>query len=188
VSDTLPDDAVEVARIIGAYGVKGWIRVQPFADDPQALFSSKRWYLKPPDGPRPAGLPPRAAPLPTLLKVTQAREQGDAVVAGVQDVDDRDAAEALRGARIFISRASFPTAGPDEFYWVDLIGLSVVNRQGELLGSVDSLLDTGAHAVLRVRRGEGEAAEERLIPFVGAYVDTVDLAERRIQVDWGLDY
>jgi 16S rRNA processing protein RimM len=186
-----PEDAVEVGRVIGAWGVKGWIKVQPFADDPQALFSSKRWFLQPPEGPSPQP----AAGWPTVLRISQAREHGEGIVAGVHELVDRNAAEALRGARIFISRSSFPTAGDDEFYWVDLIGLDVVNRQGEPLGRVIGLLDTGAHSVLRVlpqdMAAQGAAAkpsDERLIPFVGAYVDRVDLEARRIVVDWGLDY
>jgi 16S rRNA processing protein RimM len=108
-------------------------------------------------------------------------------------VDDRNAAEALRGARIFISRQSFPTAKDGEYYWIDLIGLAVVNREGAALGTVIDLLDTGAHCVLRVQRPDAPAdakpdEAERLIPFVDAYVDKVDLTERRITVDWGLDY
>ncbi|NRF67901.1 ribosome maturation factor RimM [Aquincola sp. S2] len=183
-----PDDAIEVGRIVGAFGIKGWIRVHPFSSDPKALFSSRRWFLRAPEGPG-----PKAAALPSLLRITQSKEQGDAVVAAAQEVPDRNAAEALKGARIFIGRSSFPTAGDGEYYWIDLIGLAVINRQGELLGTVSDLLDTGVHSVLRVRRPEaapGAAPDEseRLIPFVGAYVDDVNLAERRITVDWGLDY
>jgi len=183
-----PDDAVEVGRILDAWGVKGWIRVQPHASQPQALFASKRWYLKPPQRP-PAGA--RAAPaLPTLLRITQARAHGDEVVAGLRDIDDRTAAEALRGARIFVPRSSFPSVADDEYYWVDLIGLQVVNRDGADLGVVRGLVDTGAHAVLRVAPASatGAPGEERLIPFVAAYVDAVDREARRITVDWGLDY
>ncbi|WKB54159.1 ribosome maturation factor RimM [Eleftheria terrae] len=184
-----PEDAVEVGRIVDAYGIKGWIKVQPYSADPQALFSSRRWFLKASEGPRRA---PGVAALPTLLKITEAKDHGDVVVARVRDVEDRNAAEALKGARVFVSRASFPTADPDEFYWVDLIGLAVVNRQGEALGQVADLLDTGAHSVLRVvdeaQASAGAEPVERLIPFVSAYVDAVDLAGRRITVDWGLDY
>jgi 16S rRNA processing protein RimM len=187
-----PGDAVEVGNVIGAWGVKGWIRVQAYAADPQALFSSKRWFLKQaPDQLRPGEL----SLLPPMLRVVQAKEHGDGIVAQVHDVDDRSAAEALRGARIFVSRESFPSTAADEFYWVDLIGLDVVNRQGDALGKVAGLIDTGPHSVLRVKPGDlaradsapGEGAE-RLIPFVAAYVDEVKLAERRITVDWGLDY
>ncbi|MBS0441224.1 MAG: ribosome maturation factor RimM [Proteobacteria bacterium] len=182
-----PDDAVEVGRIGGAWGVKGWFKVQPFATDPQALFSSKRWFLRAAEDSRPAR--PGAAALPALLKIVEAKEHGDGVVARAQEVADRDGAEALRGARIFVGRSSFPTAGDGEFYWVDLIGLAVLNREEQLLGSVVGLLDTGAHSVLRVLPEGGKAeADERLIPFVAQYIDEVDMPARRIHVDWGLDY
>lgn len=184
-----PEDAVEVGSVVGAWGIKGWIKVQPYAADPQALFSSKRWFLAPPQGAHRPGAPAT----PSLLRIVQARDHGDAVIAQVGDVTDRSAADALRGARIFVSRSSFPSPGLDEYYWVDLIGLSVVNRQGESLGTVAGLIDTGPHSVLRVSRpdaaqGKGADAEERLIPFVASYVDEVALAQRRIVVDWGLDY
>jgi 16S rRNA processing protein RimM len=188
-ADAWPEDAVEVGRIVDAWGVKGWIKVQPFASDPQALFSSKRWLLKPPeDAPGKRPLPPgAAAAFPPLLKVVQAKEHGDVVVAQVQEVEDRAQAEALRGGRLFVPRSSFPTADADEYYWVDLIGMSVVNRQGEALGKVIGLIDTGPHSVLRIQ-SEDANAEERLVPFVSAYVDEVKTAEKRITVDWGLDY
>jgi 16S rRNA processing protein RimM len=174
--DGFPADAVEVGRVLGAWGIKGWIKVLPFASDPQALFSTQRWFLLPPDGP---GVAP-----PPLLRLTESRQQGDFVVAGAQEVPDRNAAEALKGARVFVARSSFPTAGADEYYWVDLIGCAVTNREGVVLGTVADLIDTGAHSVLRVVLGE----EERLIPFVAAYIDTVDLSTRSITVDWGLDF
>lgn len=185
-----PEDAVEVGRVLDAWGVKGWIKVQPFSADPQALFSSRRWFLQPPaDKPRPAGAPA----LPQRLRITQAKDHGDVVVAAAQEVPDRAAAEGLKGARVFVPRSSFPTAAGDEYYWVDLIGLTVVNRQGEALGTVTDLLDTGAHSVLRLSHETTDAAGkritgERLIPFVAAYIDHVDLPGRRITVDWGLDY
>ncbi len=188
-----PDDAVEVGRVVDAWGIKGWLKVQPFAADPQALFSSRRWFVKPPEEggvKRPTG--PRAG-FPGLLQVTLAKEHGDGVVAQVQGVESRNDAEALRGARLFVGRSSFPTTGADEFYWVDLIGLAVVNRQGESLGNVVGLLDTGPHSVLRVVPADAVAGAvapeaERLIPFVAAYVDDVNLPLKRITVDWGLDY
>lgn len=187
-----PDDAVEVGRILDAYGIKGWLRVQPLAADPQALFSSRRWFLAPPDGPSAAlRASVRDDPWPSLLRITQAREQGDGIVAAAQGIEDRSAAERLRGGRIFVSRASFPTAGTDEYYWVDLIGLSVHNREGLRLGTVAGLIDTGPHSVLRITPPagpDGSVGEERLVPFVAAYVDRVDLAGRRIDVDWGLDF
>jgi 16S rRNA processing protein RimM len=162
--------------------------VQPFSKDPQALFSSRRWFLRPPEQSpaRPAREP--ASALPPLLRIIEARAHGDEVVASVRDITDRDTAQALRGARIFVPRSSFPTAASDEFYWVDLIGLQVVNREAQVLGEVLGLIDNGAHSVLRVAASADAGAAERLIPFVAAYIDRVDLGARRILVDWGLDY
>lgn len=186
-ADGWPEDAVEVGRIADAWGVKGWIKVQPFSNEPQALLSSRTWFLKPPANEQ--AVKPAAArrPLPASLKITASRVHGEAVVASAENVSDRTAAEALKGARIFVSRASFPPADPDEYYWVDLIGLSVVNRQGEMLGTVSDLIDTGPHTVLQVVQQAAEPVEH-LIPFVSAYVDDVSLAESRITVDWGTDY
>ena len=185
-----PEDAVEVGRILDAWGVKGWVRIQPFAADPQALFSSRRWFLKPPEGNGPRR-PASADTIPSFLKISQVKRHGDGVLMLAQEVDSRDAAETLRGARIFISRSSFPSIDPDEFYWVDLIGLTVVNLQGVALGLVVGLIDTGPHSVLRINPpGVDPKCEvaERLVPFVGAYVIDVSLSDRRITVDWGLDY
>ena len=185
-----PDDAVEVGRIVDAWGLKGWLKVQPFAADPKALFSTRRWFLKPSEKAGVVRPLPSVASFPSLLKITQVKDHGDVVVAQAQEVPDRTAAEALRGARVFVARSSFPTAGEDEFYWIDLIGLAVVNREGVRLGTVAGLIDTGPHSVLRVQP-DGVAAgpeAERLIPFVAAYVDTVSLADRLVTVDWGLDF
>ncbi len=183
-----PEDAIEVGCITDAWGVKGWFKVKPFSSDPQALFSSRRWFVKPSESAGP-GASIRTADLPALLKIVAVKNHGDGVVAQAQDVSDRAGAEGLRGARLFISRGSFPTAGPDEFYWVDLLGLAVFNREGVHLGDVVGLIDTGPHSVIRVLPvGASEAAEERLIPFVAAFIDSVSLPQRRISVDWGLDY
>jgi len=217
-----PEDAIEVGRILGAWGIKGGIKVLPFAADASALLSAKVWFLKPaeslkkpsaaavakpgktaaaavtPAHKTPAQKAALAAPLPFALNVKGVRDQGDALVCTAPEIADRDAAEALKGVRVFVSRATFPAPDPDEFYWIDLIGLAVYNRDDAALGEVIGLIDTGPHCVLRVKpasaEGEGgeapaePAADERLIPFVEAYVDSVDIPGRRIVVDWGLDY
>ncbi len=183
----LPADAVEVGRIAGAWGVKGWIRVRPYNRDPKALFASREWFIASDE------LPDTVARMrcSQRLRITASRTHGDDVVAAASEVPDRDAAQALHGARVFVSRASFPRTGDDEYYWVDLIGLEVVNREGHVLGRVSGLLDTGVHSVLRVLPadgGNGIDCAERLIPFVAAHIDSVDLESRRIVADWGLDY
>lgn len=179
----MPADAVEVGRIADAWGVKGWFKVLPHSADPEALFSSKSWYLLPTER------GPKTFEGCVRLTVKEAKEHSSSVVAAALDVLDRNAAEALRGSRIFVPRASFPTAKKDEYYWVDLIGLDVINRQDEALGVVKELLSTGAQTVLVLEYAEDDGKpQERMIPFVSAYVDDVDLKARRIRVDWQKDY
>ena len=182
----LPADAIEVGRIADAWGIKGWFKVLPHSASPEALFSSKRWYLLPPDRPMKAVMPWTGA---LLLKIKEAKDHSDSVVATSLDIVDRNAAEALRGARVFVPRSSFPTAGQDEYYWVDLIGLDVFNREGESMGQVKELLSTGPQTVLVLTYTDAEVKEaERMIPFVAAFIDAVDLPGRRITVDWQADY
>ncbi len=178
----LPADAVEVGRIADAWGLKGWFKVLSHSADPEALFSSKRWFLQP------AERGPKTFSDTLLLRIREARDHSGVVVASAHDIDDRNGAEALRGARVFVPRSSFPTAGADEYYWVDLIGLNVANREGVALGTVKELLSTGPQTVLVLEyQAEGKTLE-RMIPFVAAYVDAVDLPGKRITVDWQSDY
>ena len=181
-----PDDAVEVGRIGGAWGVKGWFKIQPFAADAQALFNARRWFLRlAADG---VPLPDGAARAQRALDIVEIKQHAAGLVASAHGVADRTQAQALYGARVHVARSHFPQPAIDEYYWVDLIGLAVTNREGADLGSVVGLIDTGPHSVLRVSPRDAPDAAERLIPFVAAYIDDVNLAERRIGVDWGLDF
>jgi 16S rRNA processing protein RimM len=178
----LPVDAIEVGRIANAWGIKGWFKAFPHSADPEALFSSKSWYLLP------AEKGPKTFSGPGCLVISDIKQHADTVVASAQGVEDRNGAEALRGARIFIARSSFPMPGEDEYYWVDLIGLNVVNREGIALGVVRELLATGLQTVLVLSFQHEGKSMERMIPFVAVYIDRVDLATRRIAVDWQPDY
>ncbi len=114
-----------------------------------------------------------------------ARQQGDTLVASLEGVDDRDAALEWRGAWVAVPRSELPAPAAGEFYWSDLVGLSVVNRAEQTLGRVGKVLETGAHPVLQV---EAEDGAERLIPVVSAYIDAIDTAAGRIVVDWPADF
>jgi len=178
----LPADAIEVGRVLDAWGIKGWFKVLPYSADPEALFSSKRWYIQPSE---------RGAKTfegTCLLRIKESKEHSDVVVASGHDIPDRNAAEALKGARIFVARSSFPTPASDEYYWVDLLGLTVVNREGVTLGEVTDLMSTGPQTVLVVHTQVDDKTLECLIPFVAVFIDTVDLKAKRITVDWQADY
>jgi 16S rRNA processing protein RimM len=171
---TLPSDAIEVGRIGDAWGIKGWFKIIAYSASPEALFSSKSWYLLPPE-PR-AGVVAKA-PLfqgTQLLQIRTAKEHSDGIVAQSDGVDDRDTAQLIKGCRIFIARSSFPAPAAGEYYWVDLMGCDVINREGMALGIVAERMQDGK-------------AHETLIPFVDAYVDTVNMQDKRITVDWPLD-
>lgn len=187
----LPDDAIEVGRILDAWGVKGWMKVLSHSTDPEALFSAKSWFLQAPDAKFRPGFTSFSGTV--SVSVEEAKTHSGSMVAKFGGVDERNAAEALRGCRIFLPRSSFPAASKDEYYWVDLIGLNVVNREGVALGLVRDLMTTGPHSVLCVEytthQEDGTASTaERMIPFVSAYVDAVDIANKCITVDWQPDY
>ncbi len=189
----LPADAIEVGRILDAWGIKGWFKVLPHSASPEALFSSKRWFLLPPQRSAISRRPTEAAASsdwtePLLLRVREAKDHSDSVVACSEDIADRNAAESLKGARIFVPRSSFPTPEEGEYYWVDLIGLQVVNREGVVLGEVRDLMATGPQTVLVLQAQQDGKPVERMIPFVSAFVDKVDTAARCITVDWQPDY
>ena len=188
---SLPADAIEVGRILDAWGVKGWLKILPHSTDPEALLAARSWFLQAPDAKFRPGF--NAFNGTVLLQVDEAKIHSDSVVAKFDDIDDRTVAEALRGARIFLPRSSFPAASTDEFYWVDLIGLNVVNREGVALGCVRDLMATGPQSVLCVeysapQEDSSTVVAERMIPFVSVFIDNVDMAAKCITVDWQPDY
>ncbi|ODV41291.1 ribosome maturation factor RimM [Cupriavidus sp. UYMMa02A] len=188
-ADPLPDDLVEVGYVAAAYGIRGWIKIEPHADDASALLHARRWWLL---APPQAGLVATAeasSAQAVCVRIAQSREHSGTVVAQATGVSDRNLAEALKGRRVWVRRADFPAPDENEFYWVDLIGCTVSNEQGELLGEVSGLIDNGAHQIMQVAYvlPDGKAGE-RLVPFVDAFLRTVDTAGKRIVVDWGLDY
>lgn len=191
-TSALPDDAIEVGRVLDAWGVKGWLKILPHSSAPEALFAAGTWFLQPPEAKFRPGF--NAFTGTVSISIDEAKTHSDSVVAKLKGMDDRTPAEALRGARIFLPRSSFPAASTDEYYWVDLIGLNVVNREGVSLGCVRDLMATGPQSVLCVEYvvpAEGDAAAvvaERMIPFVSVYVDKVDIAGKLITVDWQPDY
>lgn len=182
---TPPADLEPVGRISDSYGVDGRLKVQPFgAADDSVLLACDEWWLRPAAPGKPSEPGATAAGL-TLLRIERARVHGALIVARASGLADREAALRFRGSEVLVSRARFPAASEDEYYWVDLIGCEVHNREGVRLGRVVSVDDHGAHALLTI---EPESGRPFLLPFVEAYVDRVDPAAARIDVDWQPDY
>ena len=189
-ASTLPDDAVELGRIQDAWGIKGWVRILPHSADTSALIASSSWFLQPPETRFARGF--SAFTGCVGVSVAEVKPHTDGLVAQLDGVDDRNAAEALKGARIYLPRSAFPATPEGEYYWVDLIGLDVFNREGVHLGVVRDLMPTGPTSVLVMEYTDivdgVEKTAERMVPFVAAYIDDVDLKARRITADWQTDY
>jgi 16S rRNA processing protein RimM len=186
----LPADAVELGRFQDAWGIKGWLKIQPHGADTAALLANDAWYLTPPEARFARGFAVFSGPV--QVQVAEVKAHADGWVARLEGVNDRNTAESLKGTRIYLSRSQFPALPEGEYYWIDLIGCQVRNREGVDLGLVTDLMATGPTSVLVMaytETVEGEAKTlERLVPFVNAYVDEVNTAERRITVDWQPDY
>jgi 16S rRNA processing protein RimM len=196
----VPADLVEVGFLRGAYGLQGWVHVQPHSGDADVLRGSRQWWLRRPMAK--AALAAGDAQV-ALLEITGVRAQGSGLVAKWQGCDDPESAEALKGCAIAVSRTSFPRLPQGQYYWVDLVGSRVVNRSGQQLGVVGGLRSNGAHDLLEVERGapaetgatqtgagaiSAPASGLLLIPMVPAYVDGVELATQCIRVDWETDW
>lgn len=160
-----------MGRVVGAYGVKGWIKVQPYTESTENLCDYERWWTGRTGEWR-------------EWQVTDVAVHGATVLAQLAGLDNREAAAGLKGCEVAVPRDALPPVEEDEHYWTDLIGLEVVNQQGEVLGRVAGHIYNGAHDVMRVERD----GTEQLIPYVGAVVLEVDLPGRRIVVDWGADW
>lgn len=166
---------VVLGRLTEPYGIRGWLHLHPFGDDPAAWAKMPMWWLR--DEKKQGDW--QAFPLSAM------RQHGDGLVVCFEGVQDRTAAESMQGWLVGALRTELPETAQDEFYWADLIGLQVVNLAGESLGTVVGLLETGANDVLRVADATGS---ERLLPFVGSVVREVDVRAACIHVDWGLDW
>jgi 16S rRNA processing protein RimM len=163
---------VVLGLVLAPYGVRGWVKIRPYTAQGEDLLGYGGWWMK-----------PSGSNDWHEVQRVDGRVHSNTVVAQLAGVATREAAQALCGAQIGVRR----TAG-DEIYRFDLVGLEVVNREGVALGKVAAVQDYGAQAILRVVAQEGSAQGERLIPYVPEYVDSVDLAAGRIEVDWQPDY
>ena len=164
------DDLICVGHVLGAQGIKGWIRVFSNTSPRENIVSYSPWLIEQGDELK-------------EVKVT-GRLQGKNVIAKLDGVDDRTQAETLIGCQLYIDPLQLPGLETGEYYWSDLIGLAVETLQAEPLGVVSEMLETGADDVM-VLKGD----RERLIPFVMQdIVREVDLDKRRLVVDWSPEY
>jgi 16S rRNA processing protein RimM len=160
-----------LGRVAGAFGVRGELKLLSWTDPRDALFKYQPWIL-------------RAGESEREVSGVRGRDTGKLVVAAFPGVDTREGAEAMNGTEIWVPRDRLPPPSPGEYYWVDLEGLAVETVEGQALGTVSHLFDTGANDVMVVA-----GDRERLIPFVtDQYVKSVDFQAGRIVVDWDPEF
>lgn len=163
----MTDDRVLLAEIVGVHGVRGLVKVKTFTEQPEAVV--EYGPLRDKDG-REIGLEIRGRHKAGLL-------------AAIEGVADRDAARRLQGTRLFVPRAALPPLDgqEDEFYYADLVGLSVRLGEGEDVGEVASVQDFGAGDALEVRLRD--SAETVIVPFTREMVPEVDMQEGFVVID-----
>jgi 16S rRNA processing protein RimM len=161
-----------MGRVVAAQGLQGWVKVQAFTEHLDALLDYKTWQLGNDQQPW------------RSVQVLECNLHTKVLVAKLEGIADRTAAEKCKGLLVGVPRSSLPPEKTDEYYWSDLIGMVVLNLQDETLGTVATLLETGANDVLCVRREGGEI----LIPFLKQVVQQVSVNEKIIRVDWQADY
>jgi 16S rRNA processing protein RimM len=166
-----PRQLVILGRVSGLFGVKGWVKIHSYTDPRDGIADFERWIL-------------RAGNDEQTVELQEGRNHGRTVIAKLRGVDDRDQAIELVGAEIGVERAALAPCDPGEYYWTDLEGMDVVTTEGQTLGRLDHLFETGGHDVMVVA-----GDRQRLIPFVrDKVVQEVKLEQRVIIVDWDPTY
>jgi 16S rRNA processing protein RimM len=163
---------IVMGRVVAPYGLKGWVRIEPYSAVPDSLSTYRSWWVG------------RSGDWRKMKVAQCSLQHASSLVARFEGCVERDAAMALKGCDVAVERAALPQNGDNEFYWADLVGLKVVNSKYQELGVVAELFDNGAHTVMRVADGE----TERLLPFVEQVVQQVDVALGLIRVEWELDW
>lgn len=167
---------VELGKLVGVWGVKGWVKLHSYTRNRADISQYKTWYLQ----------KPGSKGDPTPIKVLNCREQGQGMVVQFDDVNDRDQAMAMSGQMIFVKQSDLPKLPDGEFYWQQLIGLTVKNET-VTIGKVSSILETGANDVL-VCKNVKEGKADVLIPYNNDVVLDIELEEGIILVDWDPDF
>lgn len=169
----VPPDLVELGAVRGAYGVKGWVRLALLGSDGTVLLGAPQWWLSKADS-------------TWCVAPTGVRRHGASLLAKWPGCESKEAADELRGASAAVPRSGFPPLAAGEYYWADLPGCRVINRDDEELGRVSGLRENAGGQWLEVSDGVGKGV--LLIPLVEQYVEAVDPSARTIRVDWNRDW
>ena len=181
-----PLDRMKVGELRAAYGLQGWVWLYSDTDPISNIFGYQPWWVETRSGLR-------------QMKVKRWRTQGKGLVVSLEGILDRNAADLLMGATVWVDRNVLPAAPENEYYWSDLVGLQVYAFEPTqsadtvvepvFLGAIHELFETGANDVIVVRPVAGSIDQaERLIPWHKDIIRHIDMTARRMDVNWGADY
>ena len=163
------DKQVALGYISAVHGLKGWVKIHSWTRPLEAILDYQPWLLGEEQNP---------------VNIVDGRKQGRGLAVLLPDTHDREQARLVVGQKISVQRDQMPETVPGEYYWSDLIGLEVHTLEGDMLGRVEEMMETGANDVLVIR-----GQREHLVPFIqGQYVMRVDLVEGRMEVDWDPEF
>ncbi|MDZ5603500.1 ribosome maturation factor RimM [Pseudomonas sp. RP23018S] len=172
----MADDLIVVGKIFSVHGVRGEVKVYSFTDPIENLLDYRHWTL-------------RREGSVKQVELVSGRSNKKELVAKLKGLEDRDEARLLSGYEICVSRSLLPNLNDDEYYWYQLVGLSVINQDEQLFGKVDHLLETGANDVVVVKPCAGSLDDrERLLPYTRQCVLAIDLEAGVMRVEWDADF
>ena len=177
MTNTPQNNLVKVGELKKPYGIQGWLWLFSYTEDREAIFAMQPWVIQTALGQK-------------TLTVKIWRAQGKGYVVQLNEVPDRNAAETMFGVQLWADKGNLSDLAEDEYYWADLVGLTVISEPDNVvLGRVKELFETGAHAIMVVEpTSDSVDSEERLIPWHKQTVVDVDLSQKTLRVDWGVDY
>lgn len=169
---TKADAYITVGKIGSAYGVKGWLKIQSFTEFGASILEYQPWFI------------PDQHNVLTPFTIEDGRIHGNGIVAKLPGIDNPEEARLLTGKLISIERSHLPALPEDEYYWSDLIGLSVIDTHGKKLGTVHTFMETGANDVVIIKDEKGQ---QHALPYLrGTVIREISLEKREMLVDWEL--
>lgn len=174
--------AKEIPEVMGrfgaVFGIKGWLKVFSFTEDPENLFTYTPWFFRYQDGEW------------QNIEIESYKRHADGFIAKIKGIDIREEAQSYTGAEIGILGSSLPSMPQGTYRWRDLIGMKVVTVDGYNLGVVKSMMETGSNDVLVVKAEKDDKYEikERLLPYIDDVIVSVSLSDKVIQVSWDPDF
>ena len=168
-----------IGQINGLFGVQGWVKLFSYAHPRKNILSYQPWHIKV-DG------------VWTTLDIVKGREQGKTIVAQLKGVDDREDSRRYIGVELYIEKSQLPELPEGEYYWDELTGLEVINKQGVILGNISQMVATGSNNVMVVsgkkEPSSSKEGKEHWVPYIEPFLISIDMDKRQILVDWDEDF